>query len=56
MSTIFEIVIRAQLLKNNSKLSLIIAQTPAPTLAEIAERRTNAKVRTFLRDIFAGGE
>lgn len=55
MSTIFEIEIKAQFLKNNTKLSLMIAQTPTSTLPEIAGCRTNARVRNFIKDMFTGG-
>ncbi len=55
MSTIFEREIRASLLKNNTKLSLMIAQTPGPTLEEIAGRRTNAGIRNFIGSMFTGG-
>ncbi len=55
MSTIFQVEIDAPLLKNNTKLSLIIAQSPAPTMDEIAGRRTNAATRRFINKMFAGG-
>ena len=55
MSTIFELEIEASLLKNNTKLSLMLAQTPTPTLAEIADRKTNGNVRNFIAGMFAGG-
>ncbi|HEX9023812.1 MAG TPA: hypothetical protein VF799_08245, partial [Geobacteraceae bacterium] len=55
MSTIFELQIKATLLKNNTKLSLMIAQTPGPTLAEIVERKTNADIRNFIAGMFTGG-
>ncbi len=55
MSTIFEIESNASLLKNNTKLSLIIAQSPTATLDEIAERRTNPGIRSFIKEMFAGG-
>lgn len=55
MSTIFEIGIKASLLKNNTKLSLIIAQTPTSTLEEIADCQTNTRIRNFIKNMFAGG-